>query len=299
MSQHELTTLLREHVGRDEPSAPLPGPTLRAGRRRLRTRRLVEATAVVAVVAIAGAGLATWTHRDPAQHPDTGMDPASEQALEHYDAHQMPALMDERVRGVLEATVPDLGEPTFAAYDDQTTRLPERFWDKASSLEVTYGTPEHDYTVSISHARSEAEGDPDAFCSSGLAGGYYLECTVSRTDDGDVVISTLMATKPMMGRMQMAVQKQDLDTIAIGRLRFSRTVKVIKSETLITYVTERLKATDRDPGAAAFTTSYAELASIGTDPQLVMPVPPPGENGCPAWSMPRRYSTVSCGVSGS
>jgi hypothetical protein len=295
MSQHELSTLLREHVGRGEPPAPLPGPTVRAGRRRLRTRRLAEATAVMVVLTIAGAGMATWTHRDAAQHPGTGMDPASERALERYDAHQMPALMDERVRGVLETTVPDLGESRFAAYDDQSTKLPERFWDKASSLEVTYGAPEHEYTVSISHARSEAEGDPDAYCSSGLDAGYYLECTVSRTDDGDVVISTLEATRPKWGQ-RMIVRKQRLDTIPIDRLWFSHTVKVIKSETLITYVTERLKATDRDPDVAAFTTSYADLASIGTDPQLVMPVPPPGENGCPAWSMPRRYSTVSCGT---
>jgi hypothetical protein len=277
MSQQELTTLLREHVERDEPPAPLPGSTVRAGRRRRRTRWMVEATAVLAVLAIAGAGVATWTHRDVAQHSGTGMDPASVRALERYDPHRMPALMDERVRGVLERTVPDLGASRFAAYDDQRSKIPERFWDKASSMELTLGAPDHLYNVSISQSPGEAEGDPDSYCNSNLVNGFSLECTVSRTDDGDVVISMLEAYRPMRMRMRMPVKPQDLDTIAMDRLWFSRTVKVIKSETLLTYVSERIKATGRDPDSAPFTTSYADLTSIGADPQLVMPLPGSGD----------------------
>jgi hypothetical protein len=260
---------------------------------------MVEATAVLAVLAIAGAGVTTWTHRDVAQHPGTGMDPASVRALERYDAHQMPALMDERVRSVLEKTVPDLGASRFAAYDDQRSKIPERYWDKASSLELTYGAPDHLYNVAISQARGEAEGDPDAYCNSELVNGFSLECAVSRTDDGDVVISMLGAYQPMRGRMRMPVKPQDLDTIALDKLWFSRTVKVIKSETLLTYVSDLLKATDRDPDSAAFTTSFADLATIGADPLLMMPVPPPGENGCPAWSMPSRDVSFSCSSSAS
>ncbi|QWF20260.1 hypothetical protein KM427_14800 [Nocardioides sp. LMS-CY] len=296
MTQHELSTLLREHVARDEPPAPLPGPTLQAGRRRLRTRRVTEWAAALAVLAVAGASLVTWTQLDDGGRAATAMDPASAQALEDYDALRMPALMDEQVRGVLERTAPELGESRFAAYDDQRRDLPERYWSKASALEVSYGPDEHRYSVSISHARSEAEGDPEAYCRDGLDGGYYLECTVSRTDDGDVVISMLEATRPMWGgRSHMVVQRKDLDTVDVDRLWFSRTVKVIKSETLLTYVTERVKATDPDPGSVPFTTPYADLAAIGTDPLLVMPVPPPGDNGCPAWSMPRPRHSVSCG----
>lgn len=277
MSQHELTTLLREHVERDEPPAPLPGSTVRAGRRRRRTRSMVEATAVLAMLAIAGASVATWTHRDAPQHPGTGMDPASVRALEHYDAHQMPSLMDERVRSVLEKTVPDLGASRFAAYDDQRSKIPERFWDKASSMELTLGAPDHLYNVSISQSPGEAEGDPDSYCNSQLVNGFSLECTVSRTDDGSVVISMLDAYQPMRNRMWTPVEPKDLDTVALDQLWFSRTVKVIKSETLLTYVSERTKATDRDPDSAPFTTSYADLATIGADPQLVMPLPGSGD----------------------
>lgn len=295
MTQHDLSTLLRDHVGQGEPPAPLPGPTVQAGRRRLRTRRWTEAAAVLAVLAVAGASLATWSHRDTGQ-PGTGMDPASAAALAGYDAHRMPQLMDEHVRGVLAATVPDLGVPTFMAYDDQRTGIPERYWGKASMLEVAYSSPGHRYAVTISHSRSEAEGDPEEYCHSELAGGFSLECTVSRTDAGDVVISSLMATRPFRDdRMQMAVPKKDLDTVALDRLWFTRNVKVIKSQTLITVASERVKATSRDPEAADFTTPYDDLVAIGTDSELVMPVPPPGENGCPTWSMPRHGMSVSCG----
>jgi hypothetical protein len=301
MSPHDdLSTLIREHVDRDEPVPLLPGPTVQAGRRRLRTRRLTEAAAVAAVLVVAGASAVTWFDGGGSggAGPDRGMDPASAAALEDYDVHRMPALMDEHVRGVLRQSVPGLGESRFAAYDDQGTSLPERYWDKASSLEVAYAAGEHDYAVRISHSRGEAEGDPEAYCRSGLDEGLYLECTVSRTDDGDVVISKLEATKPMpgAGKLRMIVQREELDTVALDRLSFSRTVKVIKSATLITYVSESLTATDRDPAAAPFTTSYADLASIGADPELVMPVPPPGENGCPAWSMPQKGTTISCGT---
>ena len=77
-------------------------------------------------------------------------------------------------------------------------------------------------------------------------------------------------------------------------LSFERSIKVIKSESLITYVSERVAATDRDPAVAAFSTPAEDLVQIGTDPELVMPLPPPGENGCPAWSMPMDGATVSC-----
>ena len=227
------------------------------------------------------------------------MDPASAAALAAYDAHAMPELMDDQVRAVLERSVADLGPSTFGAMDSQAQDLPEEYWDKASSLAVSYGGDAHSYEVSISHSKGEAEGDPERYCQDGLAEGFYLDCSVERTAAGDVVISKLWAIKPqtLLGTdtgFSKVVRRDRLDDVPLDQLSFERSIKVIKSETLITYVGERVAATDRDPATAAFSTPPADLVEIGTDPELVMPVPPTGENGCPAWSMPVDDTTVSC-----
>jgi hypothetical protein len=164
---------------------------------------------------------------------------------------------------------------------------------------VSFGGDVHRYDVSIAHSKSEAEGDPERYCEDGLAEGIYLDCSVERTVAGDLVISKLWALKPeswggTVTGYTKVVRRDRLDDVPLDLLSFERSIKVIKSETLITYVSERVAATDRDPATAAFSTPVDDLVEIGTDPELVMPVPPPGENGCPAWSLPMDGSTVSC-----
>jgi hypothetical protein len=183
--------------------------------------------------------------------------------------------------------------------DSQAQDLPEAYWDKASSLAVSFGSDAHGYDVSIAHSKGEAEGDPERYCQEGLAEGIYLDCTAERTADGDVVISKLWALKPdvFMGDptgYTKVVRSDRLDDVPLDQLSFERSIKVIKSETLITYVSERVAATDIDPAPAAFSTPVDDLVEIGTDPELVMPVPPPGANGCPAWSMPMDGGEVFC-----
>jgi hypothetical protein len=291
MTDHDLAELLRDHVSHDEPPTPLALTAITTGRRRLRTRRLVTGGASLAVLALAAAVVVP--RLAGSDGADTAMDPASAAALAAYDAHAMPELMDDHVRAVLERSGADLGPSTFGAMDSQAQDLPEEYWDRASSLAVSYGSDAHSYDVSISHSKGEAEGDPERYCEDGL------DCAVDRTPGGDVVISKLWALKPdsFMGDptgYTKVVRRDRLDDVPLDELSFERSVKVIKSETLITYVSERVAATDRDPATAAFSTPAEDLVEIGTDPELVMPVPPPGENGCPAWSMPMDDATVSC-----
>lgn len=293
MTNDDLATLLRAHVTSDEPAFPLPDVALAEGRRRRRRTRITLAGGSLAVLGLIGAVVAPLASRDEGPgRAERVMDPASAAALEAYDARDMPALMDEHVRGVLERSVPDLGASRFTAFDSQHTELTEEHWDKASGLSVEYGAREHSWSVAISHARGEAEGDPDKYCASGLEEGYYLECTVERTEGGDVVISKLEALRPMRGGGWMVVDSARLANHPLDRLWFDHTVKVIKSETLVTYVSEVVKAADRDPADAGFATPLADLAEIGADPVLVMPLPPPGENGCPAWSLDGE--NISC-----
>ncbi|GAB2861570.1 hypothetical protein [Nocardioides pacificus] len=295
MTNDDLATLLRDHVTRDEPAFPLPDVALAEGRRRRRRSRITLAGGSLAALGLIGAVVVPLASRDAAPAgAEQVMDPASAAALESYDAREMPALMDERVREVLDRSVPDLGASRFTAFDSQHNDLPEEHWDKASGLSVEYGAREHSWSVSISHARGEAEGDPDKYCASGLEEGYYLECAVERTDGGDVVISKLEALRPMRGGGWMVVDGARLADFRLDRLWFDHTVKVVKSETLVTYVSEVVKAIDRDPAGAGFATPIADLAEIGADPVLVMPLPPPGENGCPAWSLDGE--NLSCGT---
>jgi hypothetical protein len=297
MTHHELAELLRDHVSHDEPPAPLPLPALAAGRRKLRRRRLLATGGSVAALALAAAFVVPGLGAGSAG-PDTAMDPEITSALENYDPLAMPELMDSHVRRVLEASVPDLGPSTFRAGDAQGQKLPEEYWHKASGLSVEFGSQAHRYSVDISHSRSEAEGDPERYCEEGLDDGTYVECTYFRTPDGDLVLSTVWALKqfdpqqPHMG--WKVVTGPRLDDVDVDSLYFERRVKVIKSESLITYVSELVKATNRDPARAPFTTPLDDLVTIGSDPALVMPVPPPGDDGCPAWTMPSKEYQVSC-----
>jgi hypothetical protein len=284
-----LATLLREDVTATEPTHGLDAMVpVRLGRRRLRTRRLVSGAAASVVVAVGAAVAVPLVSGDDSAGPSRGIDPVSQRALDEYDAQRMPELMDQRVRPVLERSVPDLGPATFRAGDGQGAELPPGQYDKASGMSVTYGSPEHFFSVDISHARSEAEGDPQRYCDEGLSEGYYWQCTVETTADGATVISKLEALRPaghdQYGPMWMAVTKGEVADTSPDRLRFERVVKVIKSETLLTYVVERVKAPTRAAAEAAFRVPVADLVEIGTDPVLVMPAPPTDDSGCGPWT---------------
>jgi hypothetical protein len=68
---------------------------------------------------------------------------------------------------------------------------------------------------------------------------------------------------------------------------------VIKSETLVTYVTETVKAPDQATAEDLFDVPVADLVALGTDPRLVIPHPPADpESGCPEWLLPG--SNVTC-----
>jgi hypothetical protein len=235
------------------------------------------------VVVIGTAVAVPLVHGDPATGPHRRIDPAGQRALDDYDARQMPALMDQHVRAVLERSVPDLGPGTFRAGDGNGDELPADLYDKASGMSVSYGSREHRFSVDLSHAKSEAEGSAQRYCEDGLAEGYYLECTVDTTSDGAVVISKLEVVRPFSNRPQdgwMVVARDELHTVDPDELWFVHTEKVIKSESLVTYVQEQVKAPSREAAEAAFQVPTADLVEIGTDPALVIPPPPLADDGC-------------------
>lgn len=302
MTDHDLATLLRHHVSDEPPFDSGVEVVLGSGRRHVRRSRSAVAVLAVAGVALAAAvGVPSLLGDDGAAR-DRAVDTAVADAIASYDVTTMPRNMDEHARAILGPSVPDLGPARFIAFDSQGQKLPERYWPKASGLVTSYGDDtSHRVSITLSHSRSEAEGDADRYCSGGLDGGYYLECTVERTPDGDVAITTLAAQKiewPAGRGLQnwrdgfMAVTADELASTPPDRLWFARTVKVVKSETFVTYVSELAQAPDLATARDRLVVPPEDLAAVGLDPALVMPEPPPGENGCPQWTMPTM--DVSC-----
>ena len=303
MTDHDLATLVRHHASCDEPPFHhTDADVVVRGRRVVRRRRGLAGLAGVAALVLAAVALPQLGSDGPGEQ--RVVDPAIAQALDAYDVRQMPRIIDDHARSVLGASVPDLGPARFVAFDAQGQELPPRYWDKASGLFTGYGSDsEHRISVSLSHARSAAEGDPDAYCGDGLADGSYLECSVTRTPDGDVAITTLRALREMrdgIGRQAWSddfklVTDDQIATTGPERLWFSNTVKVIKSETFVTYTSEVVRAPDVATARTRLLVPPGDLATVGLDPALVMPMPPPGDNGCPTWTMSTpETGEISC-----
>jgi hypothetical protein len=65
----------------------------------------------------------------------------------------------------------------------------------------------------------------------------------------------------------------------------------VHSETFLTSAQESVKAPTFTAAQAGWTVPVADLQEIATDPELVIPPPPLGDDGC-AWTMPD--STIQC-----
>jgi hypothetical protein len=296
MTHDDLATLLRDDLSRTEPlGLPDVAVPVTAGRSRVRRRRALSATLGAAALVVAAA-VAVPVLGD-GDGGDRVLDPA-EQALADYDPQQMPVTLEQRAREVLGRSVPDLGEAEFRAGDGQGDALPPELYDKASGMSVRFGDLEHSWSVSLDHARSEAEGDPERYCRSGLREGYYLECTVETDDQGNVVFRKLEAMRPMSGTVNgeaayMGVTADQLGSVNPDRLYFSRSVKVIKSETLVTYVQEHVRAPGLEEATALLLVPVDDLVELGADPALVIPEPPTDDSGCGPWTQSDGV-TYSC-----
>jgi hypothetical protein len=273
MSQHDLATLLRDDIAATEPVGGLDAMVpLRLGRRRLRVRRVAGGVVVAALVTLAGTAPVVLSHDDRDHTKVT--EPAP------YDAEQMPLILDEHVRNVLERSVPDLGPVTFSAESDVPGAKPlgPGEYDQAIHMRVTYGPVTHRYDVFVGHAGSEAEGPVDQICANEVVNHLAYSCDVSHVD-GLVVVTELRAYQPMSpdplnDRLSHTLVRTDeVDQVPVDRRWFQRTVKVIKSDTLLTYVNESVRAPSVEEAIADFRVPEEDLVEIGVDPALAIPMP--------------------------
>ena len=295
----DLATLVREHVTRDEPPFLMSADTAMAvGRRALVRRRARRGLAgvLVAAAAVAAVPLMPWHGATGGGADKTGIDPATAAALESYDAQKMPALIDEHARAVLSRSVDDLGPMTFTAGDGQSQPLPAKYYDKASSMEVSYGgTSDHRFRVYLAHSGSEAEGSAERYCAEGLEWGEYFSCTVSTDAAGDTAVTTVSAERPYQDSWAL-LTREELSSgtvaptdpakrpIVADDVYFVRSVKVVHSETFVTSAAEVVKAFSEDAANALWKVPPADLEEIATDPTLVIPKPPLDEGNCP-WTL--------------
>ena len=306
MTEHDLRTALRDHVTTDEPNLTPANDLIHRGRRRQRTRTAFAGAAAVAVLATAGALVVPQLGGSDDRRDDRVIDPAIQEALDNYDALAMPELIAERARIHLgAAAMADLPAPEFRADDAQGQKIGREDWDKASFMTLLYGFDvEHGLRVALYHAKGEVEGDADKVCGDDLDAGYYLSCDVVHLDDGRVAISRVSALRadPLnyetLGegtQYWYSVTRKELENgkFAPDKIFFDQSVEVIKSETFGTSVSETVHAPTLPEAQAEFQMTQEQLLALADDPQMVMPKPPPGSNGCPAW---HKDDNVSCGT---
>ena len=279
------------------------------GRRTLVRRRARRGFAgvLVAAAAVAALPLMPWHGSD--SHGGSGMDPATAAALEHYDAQKMPQLIDQHARTALGASLDGLGDGVFRATDDQEVKLPAKYYDKASSMSVSYGAQgdPRQVVVSLRHSRSEAEGDVREMCRNELAAGYDFACTVSTNSNGDTITTSVMAVRKLDQFPRSgwgAVTREELRTgvpvagdpsdrpIDPSEVYFMRNVESVHSTTFLTSAQEIVRAPSFEAAQQAFAVPVGALQNLVTDPVLVMPKPPMGDNGC-SWML--HPKGVSCG----
>jgi hypothetical protein len=256
MTERELSTLVHDHVSSDEPPFSLsPDDVILRGRRVVRRRRLVLGGAVAAVLAVGGLAGPALTGGDRPDDRSTAVDRTESPVV---DPAQLPRVLEEASRTVLGRSVEDLGPATFAT--------------GGRTAVVRYGAgSDHRFEVALIQDRERAADSTEEYCESGLVRGAYLECTREVLDDDSVVITKLLAVRPTPEGTFKAISNDEIATTDRDRLWFERRVKVVKSETLVTYVKELVRAPSLETARDALQVPEADLVELGTDPRLVLP----------------------------
>ena len=286
MTDETLRTLVRDDATLSEPAFTLSADdVVRAGRRRLRRRRVTTGLAALsAAAAVAAAVLVPLTSGG-----GTGaarLDPATQQALEEYDAQLMPALLDETVRRTVGDAAPPITQGEVSAEDSQGQRLPDRYLRYTSMWVGSYGWDgDHLLRVALLHSGSESEGDPDRYCRDMLGEGYSLACTVERDGQERPVITTVTAVRRSHEVTADPAQQTWMVVRHPERARpeslwFQRTVEVRRGGIYLTSVTESVHAATYADAQRSWHLDAARLREIAAAPALVFPAPQKDDRGC-------------------
>lgn len=287
MTHDTLRRLVREDATATEPPFTLSADgVVRDGRRRVRRRRAVAGLASLSAAAAVAAAVLVPALSGAARGPSAArLDPATQQALEEYDAKLMPALVDETVRHAVGDAAPPFAHSEVSAEDSQGQRLPDRYLRYASMWVGSYDWgSDHLLRVALLHSGSESEGDPDATCRDELGEGYSVACTVERDGQDRPVITTVTVVR----RDGVAADPAQQTWIAVWHperarsesLWFQRTVEVRRGGIYLTSVTESVHAPTYADAQRSWHLDPARLREIAAAPALVFPAPEKDDRGC-------------------
>jgi hypothetical protein len=287
MTHETLRTLVREDATAAEPAFTLSADdVVRLGRRRVRRHRAVAGLASLSAAAAVAAAVLVSSLPGPGSGPSAAeLDPATQQALQEYDAKLMPALVDETVRHAVGDTAPPFAHGEVSAEDSQGQRLPDRYLRYASMWVGSYDWGgDHLLRVALLHSGSESEGDPDAYCRSELSEGYSVACSVERDGQDRPVITSVTAVR----RDGVTADPAQQTWVAVrhpergnpDRLWFQRTVEVRRGGIYLTSVTEAVHAPSYAAAQRAWHLDAERLRTIATAPALVFPAPEKDDHGC-------------------
>lgn len=278
MNDDETALLLTRHVRAAEPPFSLDADIAIARGHRMRTSRRRRHVALAAVGVLATyIGVTTGiSGLDSAREPEF----ASPSVASNYDAEAMPQVMRHVVEERLGSSLQGLTERFEARPEGHGTPLAAGDYAQASSMQLSYsdGSERH-LSISVAHAGSEAEGDPEKVCESLRASSWapaVPSCEVSEVD-GHPVITQVTIGDPLAttGRRlwgMLPLARPEAVAAEGPNLYFIRSVKVIRSATLVTSVREVVHAPTLAEAETRFTWSADELTALAGDPRLTIPL---------------------------
>lgn len=288
MTDHDIATLIREHISRDEPPFLLsPGAPIALGRRTLLRRRARRGLAGVLVAAAMAAPLVPWNGSTGSRDDGHGVDATTVRTPAQYDGRRMPGVLEDQVRTALGHGLDGLGGTTFVAFDDRDKILPPRLYDKASGMSLGFGgRGDHRLEVTLRYAHSTTPADPQTTCSSDLASGIDVNCVVATGPGGEPVTTTVSAARPAAGGDWEVVHSDELRTgftradgldgrhpLDRSQVYFFRTVEAARSTRLLVSAQEVVRAPDAAAAETLWQFPAADLEKLVTDPELVIPRP--------------------------
>ncbi|WP_182523684.1 hypothetical protein [Nocardioides dongkuii] len=268
MTEHHLSTLLREHLADEPPVRLSAADAMRTGRRQtLRLRRLVAGagalavTAVTAVAALDGTGVIGR---------GSDADPVAQEAPE-------PVLRSGPLDQVMEAVAADgftpyagaLGEPRWSV-NDVLGRPVEPGDPAAQVFLLDYrpaGTPRVNLTVG-GFAQEDRENYPfEGACASGLARGTLAECTETTLEDGSLLTTSVGPISQVGGDSPRLLTMADVEGRDPGTFAWSRVVAVDSADNVSTRASEYVRGADVEE--ADWQVPVEALRALALDPSLL------------------------------
>ena len=278
MNPEPLHEELEALVSRDEPHFGVTGPQVRRVATRKRTRRRAAVTMGAVLAAVLAAGSVAVLHLNS----DSRSDLVTDEPLKDFSAAAFPTVIESVVLDNVKT------KPTtirVSAYDARQNPIDPTDRDKATTWRARFGwSPDRTLDVYLAYAGSEAEGQAATYCQ-GLER-YLFSCTVLQDEDGVSVIDTVEKGTPSDGDGQWEVIPLTGDQPDTAEpIWFLHQVAVRLNGKYLRVANEAVQADSLEEARAKWQISTEDLRDIATDPQLVFPAPPPGDDGC-GWVNP-------------